>query len=133
MVFLGSKKNYHKKKDLYSERMYAREIMHESLNRLNSYMQKEKNILNEGKENEATHWESLLGDSTSPIVTLTDAIHKSSKLKTINPNFSAVILSWLDELEIDSTSKVAVSFTGSFPGANLAVLSALESRSVDLA
>jgi len=55
---------------------------------------------------------------------------KYSKLSTLNPNFAAMIMEMFIELELDSSSKVAVSYTGSYIGANIAVLSALEAMSI---
>ncbi len=47
-----------------------------------------------------------------------------SKLSTLNPNFSALIVELFLEAGISQGDKIAVSFTGSMPGANLAVMSA---------
>ena len=55
---------------------------------------------------------------------------KLSKLSTLNPDFSAIVVSALIDEELDSTSTAAISFTGSFPGANIAVLSACESLGI---
>ena len=59
---------------------------------------------------------------------------QNSKLTTLNPNFAAFIVelftrSGLEPVNDDSKDipKIAVAFTGSMPGANLAVLSACES------
>ena len=49
-----------------------------------------------------------------------------SKLSTLNPNFAALIVEIFLEAELTKGAKVAVSFTGSMPGANLAVMSACE-------
>jgi poly-gamma-glutamate system protein len=71
----------------------------------------------------------LLGPQNSIIQTTKGS--KVSKLSTLNPNFAAMIMEMLIELEVDSSSKVAVSYTGSYPGANIAVLSALEAMNMD--
>ena len=73
----------------------------------------------------------LIGDSITSITTLEGAFE--SKLSTINPNFAAMITEMFFELELDSSSKVAVSYTGSYPGGNIAVLSALEAMNIDAA
>ena len=49
-----------------------------------------------------------------------------SKLSTLNPNFAALIVEILLEADLSKGDKVAVSFTGSMPGANLAVMSACQ-------
>ena len=71
----------------------------------------------------------LIGPQNSIIQTTHGS--KDSKLSTLNPNFAAMITEMLIELELDSSSKVAVSYTGSYPGANIAVLSALEAMEMD--
>lgn len=52
--------------------------------------------------------------------------HLKSKQTTANPNFAAVIVEWLYELDVKKGDLVAVGASGSFPGLNLAVYSALE-------
>ena len=49
-----------------------------------------------------------------------------SKLSTLNPNFAALIVEIFLEADLSKGDKVAVSFTGSMPGANLAVMSACQ-------
>ena len=71
----------------------------------------------------------LIGPQNSIIQTTHGS--KDSKLSTLNPNFAAMITEMLIELELDSSSKIAVSYTGSYPGANIAVLSALEAMEMD--
>jgi len=71
----------------------------------------------------------LIGPQNSIIQTTVGS--KDSKLSTLNPNFAAMIMEMLIELELDSSSKIAVSYTGSYPGANIAVLSALEAMEMD--
>jgi len=55
---------------------------------------------------------------------------KIAKLSTLNPDFAAIIVSYLISEGLDSNSTAAISFTGSFPGANIAVLSACESLGI---
>lgn len=64
----------------------------------------------------------LIGVLSSPITSTTVDI--DAKLTTVNPNWAAVIVSMLKEAKVKNGSTVAVSFTGSFPAMNLAVLSA---------
>ena len=70
----------------------------------------------------------LLGPKESIIRTVFGS--KRSKLSTLNPNFSAMIVEMLIELDLDSTSHIAVSYTGSYPGANIALLSAFEAMDI---
>jgi poly-gamma-glutamate system protein len=72
----------------------------------------------------------LIGVLSSPITSTTVDI--DSKLISINPNWAAVIVSMLKEAKVKNNSTVAVSFTGSFPAMNLAVLSAAKSMNLHL-
>lgn len=71
----------------------------------------------------------LLGPKESSIQTTSGSI--ISKQSVLNPEFAAIIVEMLIELDIDLKKKVAVSYTGSYPGANLAVLSALEVMDIE--
>ena len=58
-----------------------------------------------------------------------------SKVATTNPNFAAVFIDWFSAIGISSDisnapDTVAVSMTGSFPGANIAFLSACKASNV---
>ena len=68
----------------------------------------------------------LIGDANSDITTIQykDSLILQSKIATTNPNFSAFIIDLLEESNLEKGDSVAVSMTGSFPGANIAVLSA---------
>jgi len=70
----------------------------------------------------------LIGPGESIITTTSGSF--ISKQSTLNPDFGAMITEMLIELEIEKGNKVALSYTGSYPGANLAVLSALEAMDV---
>ena len=70
----------------------------------------------------------LIGPQHSIIQTTSGSL--ISKQSVLNPDFAAMIAEMLMELEIDSSNHVAVSYTGSYPGANLALLSALEALEV---
>ena len=66
----------------------------------------------------------LIGPQHSIIQTTSGSL--ISKQSVLNPDFAAMIAEMLIELELDSSDHVAVSYTGSYPGANVALLSALE-------
>ncbi|MBC8256259.1 MAG: poly-gamma-glutamate system protein [Candidatus Marinimicrobia bacterium] len=84
--------------------------------------------INNGKDSLA-FGSFLLGPQRSIIQTTRGS--RDSKLSTLNPDFAAMITEMLIELELDSSSKVAVSYTGSYPGGNIAVLSALEAMNIE--
>ena len=67
---------------------------------------------------------ALIGQDITPITT--DRGYIESKLTSTNPNFAAIIIDMLEEAELEKNDVVAVAFTGSLPGVNLAVLSALQ-------
>jgi len=67
---------------------------------------------------------ALIGQDITPITT--DQGYIESKLTATNPNFSAVIVDMLKEAGGSDKDVVAISFTGSLPGLNLAVLAAVQ-------
>lgn len=67
---------------------------------------------------------ALIGQDITQITT--DRGYIDSKLTSINPNFAAVIVEMLKEVGVKNNDVVAVSFTGSLPGLNIAVLAALQ-------
>ena len=67
---------------------------------------------------------ALIGQDITQITT--DRGYIDSKLTSINPNFAAVIVEMLKEVGVKNNDAVAVSFTGSLPGLNIAVLAALQ-------
>lgn len=56
---------------------------------------------------------------------------KESKQTSINPNFSAVVVEMLMELEVQQGEMVAVNFSSSFPAINIAVLCALDTLGIE--
>ena len=67
---------------------------------------------------------ALIGQDITLITT--DRGYIEAKLTATNPNFAAVIVDMLMESELKKNDIVAVAFTGSLPGLNIAVLSALQ-------
>lgn len=70
----------------------------------------------------------LLGIKTSEITTIQDIDNSMLKSKqlTTHPNFAAYIVELFHESELRDGDTIAVSMTGSFPGANIALFSACE-------
>jgi poly-gamma-glutamate system protein len=66
----------------------------------------------------------LIGMQYSPITTERGDLN--AKLTSTNPNFAALIVQLLKESGVKEDDIIAVSFTGSFPALNIAVLSALK-------
>ena len=67
---------------------------------------------------------ALIGQDITPITT--DRGYIEAKLTTTNPNFAAVVVDMLKEADLEKNDVVAVAFTGSFPGLNIAVHSAVQ-------
>ncbi len=108
----------------FDVKINATEIMVDSINKLRSEFSNKS--LN--SEDIDLFGDFLIGPKRSIIQTTRGSL--ISKKSTLNPDFAAMVTEMLMELEIDSTSNVAVSMTGSYPGANIAVLSALEALDV---
>jgi poly-gamma-glutamate system protein len=67
---------------------------------------------------------ALIGQDITPITT--DRGYIEAKLTATNPNFAAIVVDMLKEAELEKNDVVAVAFTGSFPGLNIAVHSAIQ-------
>jgi len=67
---------------------------------------------------------ALIGQDITPITT--DRGYIEAKLTATNPNFAAVVVDMLKEAELEKNDVVAVALTGSFPGLNIAVHSAVQ-------
>jgi poly-gamma-glutamate system protein len=67
---------------------------------------------------------SLIGQDITAITT--DKGYIEAKLTATNPNFAAVVVEMLKEAGLEKNDIVAVAFTGSLPGLNIAVHSALQ-------
>ncbi len=67
---------------------------------------------------------TLIGQEYTQITT--DRGYLEAKLVSTNPNFAAVVVDMLHELEIEPGDCLAVAVTGSFPALNLSALAAVE-------
>ena len=67
---------------------------------------------------------TMFGDKESPITT--DEGRIQEKITVLNPNFSAIVVDMLNQLNLKPGDNVGVTLTGSLPGANLAVFSAIK-------
>ncbi len=65
----------------------------------------------------------LIGFDTSFITS--DKGYLDAKRASLNPNYAALIVDWLDQVKARAGDLVAVSLSGSFPALNVCVLSAL--------
>ena len=67
---------------------------------------------------------ALIGQDLTPITT--DRGYIEAKLTATNPNFAAIIVDMLKEAGLEKNDVVAIAFTGSLPGLNIAVHSAVQ-------
>jgi poly-gamma-glutamate system protein len=56
----------------------------------------------------------------------TDEGYLDAKITTLNPNFAAVVVELLHQANVKKGDTIAVAYTGSMPGANIATLAACE-------
>ena len=109
----------------YDAKITAANLMDQCLNILkDSRLENSVFIDLENDPNET----GLVGVTYSLITT--DEGDLDSKLTTLDPNFSAVIVDFMYQLELKKNDTVAIMLTGSMPGANIAVLSACEAMGV---
>ena len=105
----------------YNHKIKAADLMERSMNALKEYRMGSGTFIDiENDPNET----GLVGSPFSLITT--DEGDLDSKLTTLDPNFSALIVDLMYQLELNEGDTVAVLMTGSMPGANIAVLTACE-------
>ena len=125
LVFLAVKSETKVKKIGYDDKIIASELMEQLIFEINKNFRIEKSNLD-------LYNSGLIGLQNSPITTIqdNDSLMFKSKLLTTHPNFAAVIVEYFYDAEISSGDTIAVSMTGSFPGANLALLSVCETMNI---
>ena len=118
MVYLATTSTVQIKKLGFEDKINAANHMKECIKKIDKIDIPEYDLYNSG----------LLGLQTSIITTIedSDSLMLKSKQLTTHPNFAAYIVELFHESELSSGDTIAVSMTGSFPGANLALLSACE-------
>ena len=103
----------------YKHKIKAANLMQEAMRTLKNHRMEESIFIDiENDPNET----GLVGSPFSLITT--DEGDLDSKLTTLDPNFSAVIVELMYQLKLKAGDTVAVLMTGSMPGANIAVLTA---------
>lgn len=125
LVFLAVNSETKVKKIGYDDKIIASELMEQLIFEINKNFRIEKSKLD-------LYNSGLIGLQNSPITTIqdNDSLMFKSKLLTTHPNFAAVIVEYFYDAEISSGDTIAVSMTGSFPGANLALLSVCETMNI---
>ncbi len=113
------------KSSSFDQKVVAATLMSDAMQLLKNYRMEEGVFVDiENDPNET----GMVGSPFSLITT--DEGDLDSKLTTLDPNFSAVVVDLMSQLNIQDSDTVAVLMTGSMPGANLAVLSACQAMGV---
>ena len=113
------------KSSSFDQKVVAATLMSEAMQLLKNYRMEEGVFVDiENDPNET----GMVGSPFSLITT--DEGDLDSKLTTLDPNFSAVIVDLMSQLNLQERDTVAVLMTGSMPGANLAVLSACQAMGI---
>ena len=103
----------------YKDKVTSAKLMKNSMHALKDYRMEQSVFIDiENDPNET----GLVGGPFSLITT--DEGDLDAKLTTLDPNFSAVIVDLMYQLNLQRNDTVAVLMTGSMPGANIAVLTA---------
>ena len=105
----------------YKDKVTSAKLMKNAMHALKDYRMEQSVFIDiENDPNET----GLVGGPFSLITT--DEGDLDAKLTTLDPNFSAVIVDLMYQLNLQRNDTVAVLMTGSMPGANIAVLTACE-------
>ena len=109
----------------YEDKIEAANLMQKALSILKNHRMEESVFIDiENDPNET----GLVGSPFSLITT--DEGDLDSKLTTLDPNFSAVMVELMYQLGLKDGDTIAVLMTGSMPGANIAVLTACRALGV---
>ena len=99
----------------------------EATKTMSEYIESLKNITNNNISKHDIYKSGLIGLDSSSTTSLFDQPENSflnSKIACTHPNFSALIVHLFNEAELKKGDTIAVSVTGSLPGANIALLAA---------
>jgi poly-gamma-glutamate system protein len=109
------------KQDWYNEKLEAAQLSESAENCLKNYRLENGVFVDE--VNDPNHT-ALIGQEYSLITT--DQGDLVSKLTATNPNFAAVMVQLLKDAGLNANDKIAVAFSGSFPGLNISVMAAIQ-------
>lgn len=109
------------KQEWYNEKLQAAELTQLAAECIKNYRFEKGVFIDAVNDPNQT---ALIGQEYTLITT--DRGYIDSKLSTTNPNFAGMIVQFLKDAGVKNNDNVAVSFTGSFPALNIAVIAALE-------
>ena len=115
------------RQDNYQQRLDASNIMLKAIETLENHRLPALN-LHQGRNSSDALVYSLLGEKDSPITT--DEGRIDDKITVLNPNYAAAMVDLLVSAGVNAGDTIAVLLTGSMPGANIAVFSAVQSLKV---
>ncbi|NLI15374.1 MAG: poly-gamma-glutamate system protein [candidate division Zixibacteria bacterium] len=119
LFFLAEKTQTPKKSDYYTEKIQAAQLAKKAQDIIKQEINRRGLVIDVRNDPNLT---GLIGPQYSLITT--DRSNIRDKLIATNPNLAANLVALLHRAEVMPGDPVAVMFTGSFPGANIAVLAA---------
>lgn len=122
MFYIASNSTIVKETRGYDAKVRASRLMKKSMDTLKE-ARMGQNVVFVDSENDPNET-ALVGPQFSLITT--DEGNLDHKLTTLNPNFAALMVELLMEADVQTGDRVAVSLTGSMPGANIAALAACD-------
>jgi poly-gamma-glutamate system protein len=109
------------RQDHYDEKLQAATLAQDAEVFLKNYRLENSVFIDDVNDPNQT---ALIGQEYSLITT--DQGNIEAKLSATNPNFAAVIVQLLKDAGLKKNDRVAVAFSGSFPGLNISVMAAME-------
>jgi poly-gamma-glutamate system protein len=105
----------------YDQKIEAAKIANNAINYLKEFRLQKSVFIDAVNDPNET---ALIGQDITPITT--DRGNIEAKLTSTNPNFAAVLVEMLKEAGVEKNDVVAIAFTGSLPGLNISVHSAVQ-------
>ena len=109
------------KRPYFDEKLAASNKMLEAENAIREFRQGENILIDEVSDINQT---GCIGEEFTLLTT--DQGDLEAKLTATNPNFAAIVIKLLKEAGVQKDDYVAVAWTGSFPGANIATVAAID-------
>lgn len=119
--YIVEKNKVMRKKKWYDEKLEAAKLCQDAARKLKNYYFGDVEYVDNINDPNET---GLIGHEYSPITSERGSF--AAKSTSVNPNFAALVIQYLKDLEVKEGDYVAVGLTGSFPGLNLAVYSAMQ-------
>jgi poly-gamma-glutamate system protein len=114
------------KEDNYKEKLAASKLTKKAFDHIKDVRFQNEVYLDNINDPRET---GLIGEQYSQITTGSGSL--PIKSATINPNFGALIVEQLQELNLKEGDHVAICMTGSFPALNIALLAALQTLKIE--